>query len=104
MKKYNKFYVKRDPATGGILKDGDKPKLGDIAKSDCPLEDRHVAILNKDWETTGIFYAEIEEESNQDELYKLTKAELVAKCEELGLDVEGNKPDLIERINNHKTD
>jgi hypothetical protein len=98
MKKYNKHYLKKDPASGVVLLEDPKsgelhtierdpdtgevfvknpvPVLGEIAKEDCPLEDHHVRTLNRSWKKTGIFYApmEVEEEKSDARLALETEA------------------------------
>ena len=100
MKKYNKHYVKRDPATLSILIEDGNPVLGEIAKKDCPLEDRHVRILNKDWETTGIFYAEMKTVV-KDLVKSDARLALESQANELGVKFRDNIGDdkLQEKIN-----
>jgi len=97
MNKYNKHYVKRDPATLKVLIEDNKPVLGDIAKSDCPLEDQHVRTLNRSWKNTGIFFAKVEKEVAK------TGARLALETEatELGIKFRDNIGDdkLQEKIN-----
>lgn len=107
-KSYDKYYVKKNPATGYCLEDNGKPVLGELAKSDCRLQPNHVKILNRGWINSGIFYVEVKEEPKEEPkiikddkpIEDYSKLELQDKCRELGLDDAGNKPDLIERINN----
>ena len=42
------------------------------------------------------------EESNEEDLMKKPKLELIKMCEDLGIDPQGNKKDLIEAIENSK--
>lgn len=65
LKKYDKYYVKRNPATLDLLVEKGKPVLGEVGKKGCPLEEKHVKILNKGWETSGIYYAESKNEVEQ---------------------------------------
>lgn len=83
MKKYNKYYCKKDPAFGKVLEEDGKPVLGEIAKSDCPLEERHVKILNQSWQETGIFYAEMGNGPVNNDDEKALRKELFKKADEL---------------------
>ena len=65
-KHYDKYYVKRNPSTGDVESDNGKPVLGELAKADCPLEERHAIILNKGWQMSGVFFVEREEEIEVD--------------------------------------
>ena len=57
MNKYNKHYLKRNPSDNAVIVKGGEevdgkiiggePVLGDIAKTDIPLEDSHPLILRK---------------------------------------------------------
>lgn len=100
MKKYNKHYVKRDPATLSFLIEDNKPVLGEIAKSDIPLEDKHIRILNKDWETTGIFFAEMKAEAKES-VKSDARLALEDQANELGVKFRENIGDdkLQEKIN-----
>jgi hypothetical protein len=97
MKKYNKHYVKRDPGTGDVLKKGDKPVLGDIAKPGCPLETWHVNTLNSGWELSGIYFAEATEEPTKSD----ARLALEKEADELGVTYRDNIGDekLQEKIN-----
>jgi hypothetical protein len=122
MKKYNKYYLKKDPASGRVLlkdpksgelhtieKDPDTgevfvknpvPVLGEIAKKDCPLEVWHIKTLNRSWKNTGIYYAPMEveevEETKSDARLALEK-----EATELGIKFRDNIGDdkLQEKIN-----
>lgn len=98
MKKYNKHYVKRDPSDLSVMIEGGNPILGDIAKSDCPLEDRHVKILNKDWRKTGIYFTKVETENKVKSDVRLA---LEDEATELGIKFRDNIGDdkLQEKIN-----
>lgn len=100
MNKYNKHYVKRDPANLDILIEDGKPVLGEIAKSDCPLEERTAAILNKDWETTGVFFAKVEEKETKSD----ARLALEKEAESLNVTFRANIGDdkLQEKINEAK--
>ena len=110
-KSYDKYYLKKNPATGEIQSDGANPILGECAKRDCRLEPRHVKILNRGWQNSGVYFVEVKkEEPKQPEVVEIkkeepklpTKKELVAECEEKGLDTNGNVKQLNERLANHK--
>lgn len=58
-KKYDKYYLKRDPQSGYVAEDDGNPVLGECAKRDCPLESRHVKILNRSWKNHGVYYVEV---------------------------------------------
>jgi len=58
-KSYDKYYVRRDPSNGMIIQEGIEPNLGECAKKDCRLEPRHVAILNKGWKNSGVYFKEV---------------------------------------------
>lgn len=108
MKKYNKHYVKRNPADQRIMISGGKdvdgkiiggePVLGDIAKKDCPLEEHHVATLNRSWKKTGIFYAPMVYEPVEKSPERL---EMEQQASELGIKFRENIGDdkLQEKIN-----
>ena len=64
-KKYNKHYLKRDPASGEVLVEKNAPVLGDVSKTDIPLEDWQVKTLNRSWKKTGIYYEEIKQEEKK---------------------------------------
>jgi hypothetical protein len=61
-KSYDKYYVKRNPATSEVLINGNEPELGECAKKDCRLEPRHIKILNRGWANSGVYYVEVKEE------------------------------------------
>jgi hypothetical protein len=65
MKKYNKHYLKRDPASGVVLAENNKPVLGDVVKKDIPLEDWQVKTLNRSWKKTGIYFSEEKQEEKK---------------------------------------
>lgn len=110
---YDKFYLKRNPATGEVLTDGKVPNLGECAKRDCRIEPRHAKILNSGWENSGVYFVEVkkeepkqpDKEEQKDQAVKIpTKKELVAECEGKGLDTNGNVKQLNERLANHKAE
>jgi hypothetical protein len=98
MKKYDKVYVKRDPATGDVIVENGEPILNEVAKHGCPLEERHVAILNRSWKKTGVYYAEVKEESKPKSDARLA---LEQEATELGISFRDNIGDekLQEKIN-----
>ena len=112
IKHYDKYYLKKNPATNEILTDGKKqPILGELAKHDCPLEPRHVTTLNRGWQNSGVYFVEVKkEEPKQPEKTEIkkeggktpTKKELVSECGKSGLDTNGNVKELTERLANHK--
>ena len=104
MNKYNKHYLKRNPATGEILVEDEKPVLGELAKSDCPLEVRHATILNKDWRTTGIFYAIVENKPIKKAEKSEARLALESEANDLGVSFRDNIGDdkLLEKINKAK--
>ena len=65
-KSYDKYYVKREPSTGDIMADGESPVLGECAKKDCRLEPRHVKLLNKGWQASGVYYKDSEKQIKED--------------------------------------
>lgn len=97
MNKYNKHYLKRDPASGRVLVNEGKPVLGEVAKKDCPLEERHVRVLNKSWKNTGIYYAPMEEKGTKSD----ARLALEKEATELGVKFRDNIGDdkLQEKIN-----
>ena len=114
IKHYDKYYLKKNPATNEIIADSKKqPILGELAKHDCPLEPRHVTTLNRGWQNSGVYYVEIVPEVikvNTDnspdktivDSVKKTKKELVAECKDFGIETSGNVTELTERLANHK--
>jgi len=105
MKKYNKHYVKRNPATGNVIEEDNMPVLGEIAKSGCPLEDNHVLIINKSWKSSGIYLVEVKSAESKDLKISVTKNDarlaLEAEATELGIKFRENIGDdkLQEKIN-----
>lgn len=97
MKKYNKYYLKRNPADNSVLVDDGNPVLGDLAKADCPLEDWHIRALNKSWKNTGVFYALVEEKETKSD----ARIALEKEATELGIKFRDNIGDdkLQEKIN-----
>jgi len=84
-KSFDKHYVKRDPANmERILIKDEKPILGEIAKPDCRLEQRHANILNKNWQQTGIFYKESPTKNKKEEKTE-ERIDLEAEATKLGL-------------------
>jgi hypothetical protein len=82
-KSFDKYYVKIDRGTGQLQFDGDTPVLGELAKKDCRLEQRHVNILNASVKQSGVVYIEVKE-IKQDTDKEERKA-LFAEAKELGL-------------------
>jgi hypothetical protein len=62
-KSYDKYYVKKNPSTNEILNDDGKPILGELAKRDCRLEPRHVKVLNRGWQQSGVYFKEVKKET-----------------------------------------
>ena len=89
---YDKCFLKIDHNTGKFTKEVDK-----VAKHGCPLEERHVKILNRSWETNGILYMEVNEEKPKSD----TRLKLEAEAKELGITFRDNIGDekLQEKIN-----
>lgn len=120
VKFYDKYYLKRNPATGEVLVDGKEPILGECAKHGCPLEPRHVTTLNRGWQNSGVYFVEVVPEvtgntvqddnkkninapnKTEDNSVKKTKKELVSDCKKMGIETSGNVIELTERLANHK--
>ena len=104
-KSFNKYYVKRNYATGEVLTQNDKPILGDIAKSDCRLSQRNADILNKTWERSGIYYSEVQtNDSNKTSNNDKIRQALITEANSLGISFRDNigNDKLQERINEFK--
>jgi len=108
---YDKFYLKRDPATGYIVGDGETPVLGECAKRDCRLEPRHAKILNRGWRNSGIYYQEvvkkievIKENEDKDPVKTDSREALETEANELGISFRSNIGDtkLQSKINEAK--
>lgn len=105
-KVYTKYLVKRSIDGKTAQKDEKgNPILTDVMKTNIVITPEQAAELNHGWDSTEkpvSFYYKEDEVEEGDELDSLTKDQLVAKCNELGLETTGNKPELKERIANHK--
>jgi hypothetical protein len=106
-KSYDKYYVKKHPATGYAIVEDGKPVLGELAKSDCRLEPRHVNTLNKGWENSGVYFKEVVKEINtsDDEDDKIeARLSLEEEATKLGINFRSNIGDdkLQEKINEVK--
>ena len=120
-KSYDKYYLKKNPATNEIAGNGKKPILGECAKRDCRLEPRHVVILNRGWQNSGVYYVEVVKKAEEVPVEKKVEREdgkkssnetdktefrisLEKKADELGIKYRANVGDekLEERIANHK--
>lgn len=89
-KSFNKHYLKRDPADREkVIEQDGKPVLGEIAKTDCRLEQRHANILNKNWRQTGIYYQEVHSTSlskkDVDKVLDEARIALEKEATELGI-------------------
>lgn len=119
VKFYDKYYLKRNPATGEVLVDGKEPILGECAKHGCPLEPRHVTTLNRGWQNSGVYFVEVKKEiaevieetetkkesvhiNKEPNQIKATKKQLVAECKSKDIETSGNVIELTERLANHK--
>ena len=107
MKKYNKHYCKRDPELLKVIVEDDAPVLGEISKSDIPLDDSTVRILNANWEESGIYYAEAKGKQTppQPPIIKTPeRIELEKEATELGIKFRDNigSEKLQEKINEKK--
>lgn len=104
MDKYNKYYLEKNPQSGEVAINNGEPVLGQLAKSDCPLEKRHVDILNKSWKKTGILYVKIEKKDNEDNKEK--RKALFAEAKNLGIEgiAKNIKTEELEKLINEKRD
>jgi hypothetical protein len=110
-KSFDKYYIRLNRASGELEFDGDTPVLGELAKKDCRLEDRHVRILNASMKQSGVVYVEAKVAEVVEDIVdekpvdiKSERKALFAEAKELGLDVPKNiKTDkLIQIIENEK--
>lgn len=82
-KSFDKYYVKKNPANGDIIiGEDEKPLLGECAKKDCRIEDRHAKILNRGWKNSGVYFIESKEQSERINKMK--------EDESINTDIKGN--------------
>lgn len=58
-KKFDKYYVAKDPDTGKALEENGLPVLGELKKAGCTLEQKHADILNFTWREGGYYFKEV---------------------------------------------
>lgn len=96
---YSKHYVKRDPSNQKmIFKDG-KAEKGDFIRK-VTLTESTANQLNSQSAQHGFVWVKDEEQPDdkQKDLSSLLKDELVQLCKENNLPFDGNKQDLVARL------
>lgn len=85
-KSYDKYYLKKDPSTGYVMVEDGEPVLGEVAKTDCRLEPRHVKVLNKGWKMSGVLFVEVKPAVKAEPIIKSdARLALEAEAKELGI-------------------
>jgi len=103
LNKYDKYYVERDRHSGMAVEKDGEPVLEKLEKGGCPLEEKHVRILNRSWRKTGIYYQK--QEVKEIKIGKSDKRLALEKeADELGVKFRENIGDekLEQKINEAK--
>ena len=96
-KSFDKYFIEIDRNTGEIIINEDgSPKLGEIAKKDCRLDQRYADILNKGWKKSKVIFIESKEQAKKDAKKEQTdKLKAIADKE---AEREQMKKELLEEI------
>lgn len=98
---YSKHYVKRDPSNQKMIFNEGKAEKGDFIRK-VTLTEQTANQLNSQSRQHGFVWIKNEDDSKNKSIYFKSKDDLVQLCKDKGLSTEGNKPDLIARLEEYE--